>query len=108
MDVENLSDFEINWLVAEKLGILCVEESREENGVYIGTGCGDLEKFDPCNRPSEAWPIILENKIGIDFRASKNLDPIAKRFASNQHYVVDKNPLRAAMIVYVVDKDAPI
>lgn len=65
---------------------------------------GEAVRVNFCKNPSDSWPIILENKISIEFRCHKSLDPIAKRFGSNSHNVVDPNPLRAAMIVYLMMK----
>ena len=58
-----------------------------------------LDDFDPCNNPSDAWPIILENKITIE--------PIVcfgDLWQANikHHKELCENPLRAAMIVYLM------
>ncbi|MBJ9866325.1 phage protein NinX family protein [Citrobacter amalonaticus] len=50
MDYSQLSDFEINCKVAYHIGLKTVE--RAEEG-----------EFNPCANPSDAYPIITENKI---------------------------------------------
>lgn len=74
MNYEEMSDFEINKLVATSKGIDIpvidgvfniidgnVAVSTDPNG-----GLNRKRLFsDYCNNPSEAWPIIVDNKIGI-------------------------------------------
>ncbi len=54
--------------------------------------------WDFCNNPSDAWPIILENKINIAFAASSD----ESQANAGYYCCIDKNPLRAAMIVYLM------
>lgn len=55
-------------------------------------------KFDPCNNPADAWPIIVENRIRINpilytkWMAEDYLEDVSS---------CDENPLRAAMIVFL-------
>lgn len=68
------------------------ERVRLEDGSY----------FDPCNNPSDAWPIILANKICIN-----NFCKFG--WCSDSElgdYVYHENPLRAAMIVYLMMKES--
>ncbi|MRT01930.1 phage protein NinX family protein [Ewingella americana] len=62
-------------------------------------------RFDPCNNPADAWPIILENKINIDHRDTFKAGPMASMSGRKDIYAVDKNPLRASMIVFLMMKD---
>ena len=101
MDYSQLSDFEINCKVAFHIGLKTVE--RAEDG-----------EFKPCANPADAWPIIFENKIMLsphcaddEWKAQIHLgrDDIFDNYASAWH----KNPLRAAMIVFLMmqgSKDA--
>ena len=69
---------------------------------------------DYCNSPSDAWPIIVENKISLIhtdntwFAGIPNLDEGCWYFAPDddgecvQFESYDKNPLRAAMIVFLM------
>ena len=71
------------------------------NGEFVYSSSGSaLKKFDPCNNPADAWPIIDENKIcllsiGNTWRAH-DLKLMSQ----------DSNPLRAAMIVFLMMQDA--
>lgn len=105
-DYRKVPDYEINARVGESLGMTAhfIEHDgrvkfRDEKGRIQGTK-------DYCNNPSDAWPIITENKINIDFRDSIKAGPMARLCRDNGIYAVDKNPLRAAMIVFLMMKDA--
>ena len=112
MDCEKLSDFEVNKMVADKLGIYWhskPEQNKTLSWIYSDNYCDCNTKIDSavdlpdyCNNPADAWPIIVGNKISIEFRALKRLEPMAKRFGSNTDSVVNENPLRAAMIVFLM------
>lgn len=55
-------------------------------------------KFDPCNNPSDAWPIIVDNEISINRWVLPDSWG-ADRFG---HFDTrDDKPLRAAMIVFL-------
>lgn len=97
MKYEQLSDFEINKLVAKTLGIDC-------SGI-----CEKLQKMygmpvDYCNNPSQAWPIIMKSKIGITF-GSQYCSAVAVRGDSLIQIVHANNPLRSAMIVFLIIKE---
>ena len=101
MDYSKLSDFEINKMVAELF------HNPDDTGggfgqdiymVFNGLDSCSRE-FNPCNNPSDAWPIIFESEINIQFRHGADLPPMARHC---DFYHVDKNPLRAAMIVYLM------
>lgn len=69
--------------------------------------------FDPCNNPADAWPIISSNKINIEFEGDvidgkEEWWSIASwgRTAEEQQFCTDDNPLRAAMIVFLMMQDA--
>ncbi|EPK3419662.1 phage protein NinX family protein [Proteus mirabilis] len=58
-----LSDFEINKKVAEKLGL-----AYEVTRYGVVTRMSNKEQwreFNPCNNPADAMPIIIENGISI-------------------------------------------
>ncbi|MBI6340299.1 phage protein NinX family protein [Proteus sp. PR00224] len=57
-----LSDFEINKKVAEKLGAewFVTTTVWDELAVMVGSKC-----FKPCNNPADAMPIIIENEISM-------------------------------------------
>ncbi|EMW6872729.1 MULTISPECIES: phage protein NinX family protein [Providencia] len=103
-----LSDFEINKRVANLVlnGEYIASEEKQE--VYLATkDDGELlpiAYFDPCNSPFNAMLIIIENKIGLSpmyYSDEWTADCLDYDFIS-----VNKNPLRAAMEVYLLMKDA--
>ncbi|HEK0413805.1 TPA: DUF2591 family protein [Proteus mirabilis] len=101
-----LSNFEINKKVAEKLGEewFVTTTVWDELVVMVGGKC-----FKPCDNPSDAMPIIIENLISLmadmsDGRGSTwwCASDISNSFTSNYK----SNPLRAAMEVFLMIKDA--
>ena len=62
-------------------------------------------KFDPCNNPSDAWPIIVDNGISLEcIVVNRHEKTWRAQFkpAYVKHHANDKNPLRAAMIVFLM------
>ena len=93
MNYSDLTDFEINKLVAEALGYQDIS-----GGTYVSSYC---------NSPSDAWPIILENKIDIVIdppvsTAYEDAVDVLSESWSDSMYAESNNPLRAAMIVYLM------
>ena len=108
-DYSNMSDFEINKWIAVELapdGYIGINKSpRSDSEVVVttenGEGCTKNSYVDYCNNPSDAWPIIQRNHINIGWAGDEDW------FARTVHTakVFDVNPLRAAMIVYLMMKD---
>lgn len=99
-DYSNMSDLEINTaVVASQFG----------NWKADADICQRItsKRIDYCNNPSDAWPIIVENKISLDHLGksiwgAKAFVPVGEpkpRYA-------EENPLRAAMICFLMMKDA--
>lgn len=94
MNYSDMSDFEINCAVAFHIGLSTVimAENRE---------------FDPCNSWAGAGPVIADNHIAVVPyqhslpQAWPTAFGMVSKFATE-----DKNPLRAAMIVFLVMKEA--
>lgn len=112
-DYSKMSDFDISKMVLIALGYKpayedesCISFLSSNERKDVGDGGVKRFKFDPCNNPADAWPIIAENKINIDFRDSLKAGPMAKMSRDNGIYAVDKNPLRAAMIAFLMMKGA--
>ena len=128
MNYEDMSDFEINKLVVElkckgqlikilpqKDAFDPMETGVMSSDVHIITSPGREQSINPCNNPSDAWPIIVENAIGI---CKYNLDEDDESFGmwfalcdeieDIYEYPQDKNPLRAAMICFLKMKDAEL
>lgn len=101
------TDFEINIAVT---AIVRNCEDWDFNGSEFyhcgidGSGYFVQGIIDYCNNPAFAWSIIVENNINLRFRngmfKSKDwCNPIAR---CGEIWHSDKNPLRAAMIVFLM------
>ena len=116
-----ISNFEINKLIAltiegvdfdtagnAKYAVDCFIKSIDGESVNVlWIGNGEYSLFNPCNNPADMWPLIVDSKISIlpwneqmwqAWFTDSGLDGI-------KHRVFDKNPLRAAAIVYLMIKD---
>ena len=106
---EDMSDFEINTTVAEILGKVIqspIKKGQQVVRVLSQKLDGEVKDFNPCNNPSDAWPIIFENEIGIT-HGSVMCSAVA--LVNNEAIQVACEPseiLRAAMIVFLMIKDA--
>lgn len=129
MNYEEMSDFEINKAVHFKMIVSgkvkeryrlndadFVDVYRNEFGEnagpsviavmrYVRDGIPDGYNpfggaFDYCNNPSDAWQIILENRINV--YASEGPDFMPWMAGCGGVMVSNKNPLRAAMIVFLM------
>lgn len=127
MNYEEMSDFEINRAVAcrldgNDLDMFCrpmfsidcyfsIPDSSSVNWHRIG-----YESFNPCNNPSDAWPIITSNSIAIfetavaggdvSWVATTNLDKSWLGYGAEGFDCYHNNPLRAAMIVFLMMREA--
>ncbi|EOH1069663.1 phage protein NinX family protein [Cronobacter sakazakii] len=118
MDYSKLSDFEINGMVAS-LTQSPGDHTQISNETFIHEYadigeikglCLGWKKFDPCNNPSDAWPIIHDNRISlvIDDTTDEWSSALVNDFSDDmtfQHSNANKNPLRAAMITFLLMKE---
>ncbi|ENV9112182.1 hypothetical protein L400_00067 [Enterobacter hormaechei] len=104
MDYSKLSDKEVNRKVQIASRLI---GSLTGRGVLIVRD-GKWEFFDPCNNPADAWPIITANKISIYAmsEADKRGGWGAEAFHPNDAYSFNDNPLRAAMIVFLMMQES--
>lgn len=113
MDYSKLSDKEINKLVAFALGCkevvpdIFMDDVRRYEFDKPKNKSGNKFYFDPCNNPADAWPIIVDKKIGLkpvrwDEWRAEGSDSCG--FVSYAR--ADDNPLRAAMIVFLMMQDS--
>ncbi|HGU5677995.1 TPA: phage protein NinX family protein [Escherichia coli] len=124
MDYSQLSDFEINVAVFEAIHNGSPDYKEGENGDMVFVSFeGDIVNgdavevevergsFNPCANPADAWPIITENNISIILDnpsmpcATDNARDLFDDAGPNVGVACD-NPLRAAMIVFLMMQDA--
>lgn len=100
MDYSQLSDFQINWSVSNYLpGRFIIYDE------YVWDS-EEEKTFNPCTKAEDAWPIIESNKINVEWHQWK--DDSDKPYALNNATMIsryDDNPLRAAMIVFLMMQD---
>lgn len=117
MDYVNMTDFDINSAVTSSINNC---ESWDVNDVEFyhcgidGSAYYSIPILDYCNNPSDAWPIIIENKISINHEIarysadslvySKAYDSGFKIFSFNGEMgdTSSRAALRAAMIVFLM------
>ncbi|HCR4035899.1 TPA: DUF2591 family protein [Morganella morganii] len=110
------SDFEINKAVADNY-LPCDYRYNENDKIVELIGidlscefgsCIDIEKehvygkFDPCNNPADAMPIVIANKISILHKKNDGTWYAYHPFQSVEH----ENFYRAAMELFLMMKDA--
>ncbi|MBX9484493.1 DUF2591 domain-containing protein [Yersinia enterocolitica] len=94
-DYSAMSDEDINKLVAGHISFA--------DKVMVGAG-----QKDYCNNPADAWPIIFRERITLTPKVTGyEWDAISPVILNDdiEHLHTDKNPLRAAMIVFLMMKD---
>lgn len=109
-DYSKMSDFQINKAVASSLGVKVVGYAHSADGSSVGVKHSDYcyEWFDYCNNPSDAWPVIRENRISLRPDDMYEEAPHSGYWrADNEtgNHCHHENPLRAAMIAYLIMKD---
>lgn len=114
MNYEEMSDHEINTQVTSII-FGCEKWSLSESNLSFyhcgldGSGFYEQLIIDYCNNPSDAWPIIVGNGIGVTPHGEKwmanNFNPSNVGSYQVQTMSYDKNPLRAAMIVFLMMKE---
>ena len=113
MNYEEMSDLQINLLVASAIGV----DAAENSGVvYCAVKHGGdnvvsvIGVVDYCNNPSDEWPIIFSSRTMLNPYCADELwkaevpcgfDGFVKEYATCYH----RNPLRAAMIVFLMMQD---
>ena len=103
MNYEQVSDFYINRLVAISRGGYQGHVEHMQHGVKESDRASHGLLFterDYCNNPSDAWPIIVANRINV--YASEGPDFMPWMAGCGGFMVSNKNPLRAAMIVFLM------
>ncbi|EOV0997613.1 phage protein NinX family protein [Edwardsiella piscicida] len=106
MNYAEMSDAEIAEAVIKTINLNDCEYWRPSatgRGVVIINDDDDtVRTFDPCNNPSDMWPLIVENRIATLPYGRNGL----WMAAGNGYRYHHTNPLRAAAIVYLMMKGA--
>lgn len=111
MNFETATDFEINMVVATKLGLKYIH--TRDGKVCYQTQHGGSLVVDFCNNPSDAMPIILENRISFHLEEGDEFVYNGVEYdewngsVSRYHYTYDieninSKPLRSAMILFLI------
>ena len=113
-DYSKMSDFEVNGYVSMyEHGFSWIEfddemASHVKCGNEGSPGFAIVEVKDYCNNPSDAWSVIHENRISLRPDDMYEEAPHSGYWrADNEtgNHCHHENPLRAAMIVYLMMKD---
>ena len=106
MDYSKLSDFEINKRVFMSItGAKPLGYPHNADGRSVGNESnGEYRWYDYCNNPADAWPIIFSHRIGVSPAAVG--DKWAAHYCNWDIAIVDTNPLRAAMIVFLMMQES--
>lgn len=109
MDYSQLHDAQINMRVCKTLGLELSSYARiikQDDATILLSDNKTL--VDYCNNPADAWPIIVGNQISLMYE-----EAIGKWCAGKPYWVdgsewqldtdvMEANPLRAAMIVFLM------
>lgn len=113
MNYEEMSKPELCALVAKAwFDDVIYHGSNCDGSIYLDRASEEyLVEFDPIDNPSDAWPIIVSNKICIQWYEDNHgiyaSASMATSDESNDSYISDnENPLRAACICFLKMKDA--
>ena len=118
-DYASMSDFEINSAVHNALldkpyeltfhGGGKITWKDKDSGRVIETGIVGYTKnglHDYCNNPADAWPIIVGKQISLISRCANGEWKAQLHLGRDGIFdSLDKNPLRAAMIVFLMMKE---
>lgn len=108
MNYEEMSDFEINGYVSMHMhGFSWIEfvdgcASHVKCGNERSPGFAMIEVPDYCNNPSDSMPILIEMKIGFKW---VNGSCTASSVMRGYNESTSNNPLRAAMVVFLMMQD---
>lgn len=106
-DYAAMSDAEINASVAKIMfevneGIATPYSHRPDAYIYHLNGLHSVKDY--CNNPADAWPIITSSMISI--RPVGNDGQLWEAHGmGGMKADYDKNPLRAAMVVFLMMKE---
>lgn len=93
MDYSKLSDFEINCEVSK----LTRDNANNPDSGYLVIN-------DYCNNPADAWPIIVDNLLRMT--PVVHHGSVSWIVCRGDYGVSHENPLRAAMIVFLMTQES--
>lgn len=107
MNYKEMSDLQINLLVANAIGVDAVGNSGVVFGVVRHEGDNVISVIgvvDYCNNPSDAWPVVISHGISIAFDVDELSGAawVASHWSCDLAYCDTSNPLRAAMIMFLM------
>lgn len=104
MDYSQLSDFEINKRVFKEItGAKPLGYPHNADGRSVGNESnGNYCWYDYCNNPADAYPVIYKNGISIGIYGYGEWGA----GTINHTHIDGLNPLRSAMIVFLMMQDA--
>lgn len=111
MNYADMTDFEINKAVAKDLGAIIAKSSfgtayfKPDFSVSELSPGGPADKFNPCNSWADAGPIIQGNYLSIECDDMFDVPMPSsywKAYNPKGNHYTDENPLRAAMIVFLM------
>ena len=106
------SNFEINCLVSAEVWKKSCTDSGVWNDytekVYKSLQCGEYTRWvvSLCDAWEHGMPIVVENGISLVYMVGDWEAHALTEFGDEAHNTVNKNPLRAAMEVFLMMKDA--
>ena len=119
MNYQTMSDFEVNRAVANLRGGYAGNVHGSESKVKVSdTDSGGLfyMEVDYCNNPSDAWSIIMEYQISITkYEGLEEWDAHGGGIGVDYDHCIisdsdcsysNKNPLRAAMVVFLMMQES--
>lgn len=119
--INALSDYEINCMVAKAIGLESVMFftpvdrvdpecctgpvwNVASNHLHHGFLSKKGHCFDPCNDPDVMMPIVFEAGISLCFCHKQRAWLVTDDSVRTKYYHYDENPLRASAIVYLKSK----
>ncbi|MGL4751469.1 MAG: phage protein NinX family protein [Aeromonadaceae bacterium] len=110
MNYEKASKFEVNAAVSKYVlwkNRQCEEiDCNDKTGIVSWADGANWHEFNPHDNPSDAWPIIMENKIAVMPWNSQEWQAFIMKDGELTLRVRHSNPLRAAMIVFLMMQEA--
>lgn len=114
MDYSTLQDEEINIKVGEDQGWNAFYLHQDKSVTFRDDKGRIKGKKNYCNKPEDAWQIIFANGISLyhdngNWQAEMTYYAPVGVFGTDEtcsKFVDDKNPLRAAMIVFLMMQEA--